>query len=257
MIRERLAQVNWDGIIFFAVVFAVWEIAAMLMDVYYFPRASAVAVDMWNERGVLVIEALHTLRRAAQGFLIALAIALPLGLLIGRIPLLADMFEPLTEFLRPLPPIAIIPLAMMLLGIGDAAKLVVIVFGAAFPILINTIDAVRVQDPVRTWAARSLRLSTFETMVLVDLPAALPRIVAGVRIAVGVSLLLAVVSEMILSTDGLGDYVRKAQTAYSMARVTGGIVVIALLSIMVSAVTNAISRRVTGWHISRSAAAGV
>lgn len=252
MTRRRLQQFNWDGVVFFVAVIVVWEIAATLIDTYNFPRASAVVGAMWDDAGSLASEALHTLRRAAQGFVVALVFALPLGLLIGRIRLLSDMVEPLTELLRPLPPITIIPLAMMLLGIGDAAKLVVVVFGAAFPILINTIDAVRVQDPMRSWVARSLRLTIFERMVLVDLPAALPQIMAGVRIAIGVALLLAVVSEMILSTDGLGDYLRKAQASFSMARVTAGIVTIALMCLAVSLVANAIIRRMIGWHISRT-----
>lgn len=253
---HALRRLNWDGIGFFIAVIILWEIAAILADSFVFPRATVVADMLWDDRATLAAQAVATLRRALVGFVIALVIALPVGLFIGRIPLLADLIEPLTEFLRPLPPIAVIPLAMMLLGIGDPAKLVVVVYGAAFPILVNTIDAVRVQDPIQSRVARSLRLTAFERMVLMDLPAATPRILSGVRLAITVALLLAVVSEMLLSTDGLGDYLRQAQSTFSMARVLAGIIIIAILSLAVSAIANRLTRPFVDWHIKRSAGDG-
>jgi ABC-type nitrate/sulfonate/bicarbonate transport system permease component len=144
----------------------------------------------------------------------------------------------------------------MLLGIGDAAKLVVVVWGASFPIVINTIDAVKVQDPMQARLARSLRLTTWERMTMIDLPAALPRIFAGIKLGITVALLLTVVSEIIVSTNGLGDYLRIAQSDFSMTRVMTALIVIAIVSVIVNGATNWANRRLLDWHYRRSELAG-
>ncbi|MCO6188406.1 ABC transporter permease [Rhizobium sp. L1K21] len=247
------SRINWPGIIFLVILIVAWEIAAQIANSFNFPKASAVAVIMIEDwRNILAATGI-TLRRAAIGFLIALTFMLPLGIVLGRVRVLGEIIEPVLEFLRPLPPIAVVPLAMMLLGIGDVAKLVVIVFGASFPIVINTIDAVKAQDPMQVRLGRSLGLTTLERMVLIDLPSALPRIFAGIRLSITVAVLLTVVSEIILSTDGLGDYLRLGQSEFSMAKVMTAIVVIAIMSLLVNGATNWASKRVLGWHYRRSA----
>lgn len=249
-------RVNVPGIILIVLIVLVWEIWAQIADSFTFPKASGVAIAMIEDWQAILEATLVTLRRAAIGFGIALVTMLPLGIVLGRVRVLGEIVEPVLEFFRPLPPIAIIPLAMMILGIGDAAKLVVIVWGAAFPIVINTIDAVKVQDPMQARLARALRLTTLERMVLIDLPAALPRIFAGIRLGITVALLLTVVSEIILSTDGLGDYLRLAQSNFSMTKVITAIIVIAFVAVIVNGVTNWLDRRFLDWHYRRSALAG-
>lgn len=249
-------RINWPGIVFILLIIAVWEIWAQAADSFYFPKASGVMSVLIDDWANLWAATLDTLRRAAIGFLIALVTMLPFGILLGRVRVLGEIIEPVLEFFRPLPPIAVVPLAIMVLGIGDAAKLVVVVWGAAFPIVINTIDAVKVQDPMQARLARSLRLTTWERMTLIDLPAALPRIFAGIKIGITVSLLLTVVSEMIVSTNGLGDYLRVAQSDFNMTRVMTAIVVIAIVSVIVNGATNLANRRLLDWHYRRSALAG-
>lgn len=257
MIEKLLtSRINWPGILLILAIILVWEIWAQIADSFFFPKASAVAMTMVTDWAEIVEATLDTLRRAAIGFLIALVTMLPLGIVLGRVRVLGEIVEPVLEFFRPLPPIAVVPLAMMVMGIGDAAKLVVIVWGASFPIVINTIDAVKVQDPMQARLARSLRLTTFERMTLIDLPAALPRIFAGVRLGITVALLLTVVSEIIVSTNGLGDYLRLAQSDFSMTRVMTAIVVIAIVSVIVNGATNWASRHLLDWHYRRSALAG-
>ncbi|GAB4356758.1 MAG: ABC transporter permease [Oricola sp.] len=251
------SRINWPGILFILFVVAAWEISAQIADSFTFPKASGVVMVMSEDwRNILAATGV-TLRRAAIGFGIVLVTMLPLGVVLGRVRVLGEVVEPVLEFLRPLPPIAVVPLAMMILGIGDAAKLVVVVFGASFPIVINAIDAVKVQDPMQTRLARSLRLSTLERMALIDLPAALPRIFAGIRLSITVALLLTVVSEIILSTNGLGDYLRLAQSDFDMTRVMTAIIVIAVVSVIVNSTTNWIMRAMLDWHYRRSALAGI
>lgn len=253
-----MKRFNLPGTLFIVALIVVWQIAAIRIDNnFVLPRATAVFKVLVTDYANILEAIWNTLRRAAIGFAIALGIMLPLGIVLGRVRVLGDLVVPVLEFLRPLPPIAIVPLAMMLLGIGDEAKLVVIVFGASFPIVINAVDAVRVQDPMQARVARSLRLTTLERMALVDLPAALPRIVAGVRISIVVSVLLTVVSELIISTNGIGDYLRLAQSDFNMTKVMAAIIVIAVLGLLVNILTNRVVRKLLDWNFRRTSLAGM
>jgi NitT/TauT family transport system permease protein len=143
---------------------------------------------------------------------------------------------------------------MIFLGIGDAAKILVVAYGAAFPILINTIDAVRGLDPMLSQVARSLHLTRGEAMRLIDLPAALPRIAAGVRLAVALSLLLAVVAEMLLSTNGLGAFLVRAQESFKIAQVLAVLLLVALVALAINFLLFAAERKLLSWHYGRNVA---
>ncbi len=176
---------------------------------------------------------------------------LPLGVLLGRVRPLGEIVEPVVELVRPLPPIALIPVWMIFLGIGDASKIAVVAYGASFPILINAIDAVRSLDPMLSHVARSLRLGRAERMRLVDFPAALPRIVAGIRLSVTVSLLLAVVAEMLLSTNGIGAFLVRAQESFRIADVLAALLLVVLVALLVNLATHLIERSALAWHYNR------
>lgn len=250
-------RINWPGILFIFIVIAVWEMHSQYINSPNYPKFSGVVQIIFSDYANILESVGVTFRRTAIGFGFALVFMLPLGIFLGRVRIVGEIVEPVVEFLRPLPPIAVVPLAMMILGVGDAAKLVVIIFGASFPILINAIDAVKVQDPMQSRLAMSLRLTTLERMALVDLPAAMPRIIAGIRLSITVALMLTVVSEIIVSTDGIGDYLRLAQSDFNMTKVMTAIIVIAILSVIVNSATNYLARRVLDWHYRRSAMAGI
>ena len=207
-----------------------------------------------SNRGALLNELGHTLPRAAAGFGLALGTMLPLGIFFGRVRILGDIVEPVVELVRPLPPIAVIPVWMIFLGIGDAPKIAVVAYGASFPILINAIDAVRSLHPMLSHVARSLRLTRAERMWLVDLPAALPRIAAGIRLSITISLLLAVVAEMLLSTDGLGAFLIRSQESFRIDDVLAALLLIVLVALVVNITTEAIQSKLLAWH---SASTGV
>lgn len=251
------SRFNWLGFGFIVFLILVWQVFAISANSIFFPKSSDVWFYIVGDWQNLLSATLATLRRAALGFLIALVTMLPLGILLGRIRILGYLFEPVIELLRPIPPIALVPLAMMLLGIGDAAKLVIVLSGASFPILLNAIEAVKVQDPMQVRLARSLGLTTLERMVLIDFPTALPQIFAGIRLSITVALLLTVVSEMIISTDGLGNYLRDAQSNFSMQGILASIVVIAIVAVIVNGMTNWVSRRLLDWHFRRAGLAGM
>lgn len=243
---------NVPGTLFLAALAVLWQLTATAVDSPNFPSFLAVVAAIRENDAALAIELGHTLKRAGIGFVLALVTMLPLGITLGRIKALGDLVEPVIELIRPLPPIAMVPVMMIFLGVGDAAKIAVVAYGASFPILINTIDAVRALDPMLSNVARALRLTRGERMWLIDLPAALPRIVAGVRISVALSLLLAVVAEMLLSTDGLGAFLVRAQESFEIAKGLAGLLVIALVALAINFTTLAIERKVLAWHHART-----
>jgi ABC-type nitrate/sulfonate/bicarbonate transport system permease component len=247
-------QLNLPGILLLAILALLWQVLAMRTNSPNFPAFLTVVDALVIHRTVLAAELAHTLVRACLGFALALAAMLPLGILLGRVRLLRELVEPVVELVRPLPPIAIIPVSMIFLGIGDAAKIAVVAYGAAFPILINTIDAVRGLDPMLSHVARSLKLSRGERMYLIDLPAALPRIVAGIRLGIALSLLLAVVAEMLLSTNGLGAYLVRAQESFKIADVLAVLLLIALTALAINAATFVVERKLLAWHYARNIA---
>jgi ABC-type nitrate/sulfonate/bicarbonate transport system permease component len=241
-------RLNLPGLLFLAALAGLWQLAAWLHHTPTFPSFTTVVTTLIRDREALRGELGHTLLRAAAGFGLALGTMLPLGVLLGRVRALGDIVEPIIELVRPLPPIAMIPLWMIFFGIGDAAKIAVVAYGASFPILINTIDAVRALHPMLSHVARSLRLSRAERMRFIDLPAALPRIVAGVRLSIAISLLLAVVAEMLLSTNGLGAYLVKSQESFRIDHVLAALLLIVLVALLVNLTTETIERRLLAWH---------
>lgn len=244
-------RLNLPGVLFLLALASAWHVAALAIGSPSFPSFVQVIHAVVTNHAVFALEMSRTLMRAGAGFALALMTMLPLGVVLGRVRTIGDLAEPVIELIRPLPPIAVVPVAMILLGIGDAAKISVIAYGAAFPILINTIEAVRASHPMLSNVARALRLTPAETMRLIDLPAALPQIVAGVRLSVAASVLVAVVAEMMLSTDGMGMFLMRAQERFEIANGLAGLLIIALIALAINTAVLAIERRLLRWHYAR------
>jgi len=233
---------------FMMVCLLAWELSARQADSVNFPSFLRVVQSLWQERNALMPEFLITLSRAASGLALAIVVMVPAGIAIGRIRAVGAVCEPLINLLRPLPPLAIVPVVMLFAGPGSLAKIIVVFYGASVPILLGTIDGVRDVHPMLSRVAASLRLSRLETMRLVDLPAALPRIVAGIRLGLAVSLLIAVSTEMLLSADGLGTWLVRSQESFRIADALAGLLVIAIGSLLVNALASRIERMVLRWH---------
>nr|WP_251031514.1 ABC transporter permease subunit [Paraburkholderia strydomiana] len=176
---------------------------------------------------------------------------LPLGILLGRVRVLGDFFEPVIDLLRPLPPLAVLPVVMLFAGAGSHAKIAVVCYGASVPILLNAIDGVRNLHPMLHRVSRSLGLHPLQSMFLVDLPAALPHIVSGIRLSMAVPILIAVSSGMLLSADGLGTFLTRSQESLRIASELGGLVVIAACSLTFNNVMTALEARLLRWHYAR------
>jgi ABC-type nitrate/sulfonate/bicarbonate transport system permease component len=189
-----------------------------------------------------------SLWRAGLGYALAAVFAVVLGVAMGYWRRTYDACEITIEYLRALPPPAIIPLAMVFLGIGDALKVFIIFFSCTFSVLVNTIDGVRSVDPVLLRTARTFGLNAWQTAWRVILPAAAPLIMTGLRIATAIALILTVISEMIGATSGIGYFILESQRTLHVTRMYAGILVLALTGYAINRVFLAIEGRVMAWH---------
>jgi len=232
------------------VLLVLWGIWATVSPEKFFPGPLVIAeafVDTWIGPAFFV-DVLPSLGRLALGIILSVAIGVIAGTLIGLTRWLRELLEPLLEFFRAIPPPVLIPIVMLLMGITDAMKVAVIVFGAVWPVLLNTIDGVRATDSVMTETARSFALSRGERLRYLVLPSASPRIMAGVRQTMSVALILMVISEMFASSSGLGYRIVYFQRNYLIAEMWSGIVLLGLICILLAAIFSIVEKRVLRWY---------
>ena len=165
----------------------------------------------WAFSGELIVDTVTSLYRVVVGFAIGGALALPLGLAMGASPVVYAWMNPLVQILRPIPPIAYIPLAILWFGLGNPPAVFLIALGAFFPVLMNTIAGVRQVDGIYLRASRNLGASRNTMFLRVILPAAVPYILSGVRIGIGTAFIVVIVSEMIAVNNGLGFRILEAR----------------------------------------------
>jgi NitT/TauT family transport system permease protein len=202
----------------------------------------------WVLSSELIDDALASLYRVALGFALGAGMALPLGLVMGASTRVHELMNPLIQFLRPIPPSAYIPLAMLWFGLGNPPAVFLIVIGAFFPILINTIAGVRNLDAVYLRAARNLGAGPITIFVRVMLPGATPYILAGARIGIGTAFILVIVSEMIAVNSGLGFRILEAREYFWTDKVIAGMFTVGLIGLAIDALISRISRHLLRWH---------
>ena len=156
--------------------------------------------------------------------------------------------QPVTEFLRAIPPTLLLPFAIVTIGIGNDSKILVIALGSMWPVLLNTIDGVRGVDPEMLDMARSFRIGRRMRVVRVIIPAASPKITVGLRTALSVALILMIISEMQGSTNGLGFQVLRAQRSFDSAGTYAGVIVIGIVGLVVNIGFVAVESRIMRWH---------
>ena len=246
---------RWSGVLVFVGLAGLWEIVsrAGVVSPLYFPPVSTIAATFWKltVSGLLPWQAGQTLVRALAGLGLASAVAVPLGLGMGVSRRLAGLFSPTLELLRPVPPPAIIPAAMLLFGIGSGMKVFVVFFACFFPILVGAMDGARAVPPPFRLTAAAYGLSRWDTLVRVILPAAGPSVAAGFRTAVPMALIVAVLSEMIGATSGIGHYILRMQRTFAIPEMYAGVAMLGLLGLGVNAAVERVTARLLRWHNAR------
>ena len=227
-----------------------WGVWATVAPAQFFPGPLVILeafVDTWVGPAFFT-DVLPSLGRLALGIVLSIAIGIVAGTLIGLNRWLRETLEPLLEFFRAIPPPVLIPIVMLLMGITDAMKIAVIVFGAVWPVLLNTIEGVRSTDSVMTETARSFALTRGERLRYLVLPSASPRIMAGVRQTMSVALILMVISEMFASSSGLGYRIVYFQRNYLIAEMWSGILLLGLIGVLLAALFSVVEKRVLRWY---------
>lgn len=218
-----------------AAVLAAWDGAVVWSGSDLFPRPLEVlrGVVELAEKGLLLKYIVASLFRVTWGFSLAVLVGVPSGLTLGWFCPLQDAFNPLIQVLRPISPIAWIPIAILWFGVSDAAPVFLIFLASVFPITVASMAAVRNMHQVYLRAARNFGLSRWQLFRLVIFPASLPQVVTGLRIALGVAWLVVVAAEMIAVNSGLGYLIIDARNAgkrYDL--VVAGMVMIGLIGLV-------------------------
>jgi NitT/TauT family transport system permease protein len=202
----------------------------------------------WLFSGELIHDAASSLYRVVVGFAIGAGLALPLGLVMGANARIYDFCNPLVQVLRPIPPIAYIPLAILWFGLGNPPAVFLISIGAFFPVLMNTIAGVRNVDGIYLRAARNLGAGQWTIFMRVILPAATPYILTGVRIGIGTAFIVVIVSEMIAVNDGLGFRILEAREFMWSDKIIAGMLTIGMLGLALDTGVSRLNNHLLRWH---------
>jgi ABC-type nitrate/sulfonate/bicarbonate transport system permease component len=238
------------------VVFAILWFWTAGSDVYYYPPLRDV-LETFGETWLFErvgSDVVPSLIRLFIGYFIAVAAGVGLGIALGLSPVLRRVASPIVEFLRAIPAPALLPFALLVLGVGNSSKIFVIAFVCLWPILLNAIDGVSGVDPTLTDTGRVYRISRADRVRHVVLPAAAPQIMAGMRTSLSLALILMVISEMVASSNGIGYFVLQSQRSFAIPEMWSGIILLGILGYLFNAAFLLVERRALAWH--RGARAG-
>ncbi|MFG3443065.1 ABC transporter permease [Nonomuraea sp. NPDC047897] len=244
---------------FVPAVIAVWEIVTRGAGSTDFPPPSAIVLrmhEMWFSGPAshlfLTDDALAnivpSLQRMFGGWILAAVLGVAVGVVLGRRPRVAQYFDPLFEFGRAIPPPLLIPLFLVLFQAGLPMHLATIVFGVIWPVLLNSIDGARAVDRTYTETGVVFGLSRAQRLRMIVIPAASPKIFAGLRLSLSLALILMVISELFGSSDGIGYQLLQAQRGFDTPGVWATIALLGLLGYLVNALFVLVEHRMLLWH---------
>jgi ABC-type nitrate/sulfonate/bicarbonate transport system permease component len=233
-----------------AVLFAVWWVSTANSTNFYIPPLS----DILRAFGrVWTVDRLRTdvwpsVWRLAAGYALATVVGVGLGVLIGRARRVAAVLEPVLEFFRAIPPPVLVPVIMLFAGIGSSMKVLVIVSGCVWPILLNTVAGVRAVDEVLTDTCRSYGIAGPGRLYHLIIRSASPQIVTGMRQALSIGIILMVISEMFAASNGLGFTIVQFQRSFAIPDMWSGILLLGLLGFALSLLFRVVESRVLVWY---------
>jgi len=226
-----------------------WFLSAGSTD-FYRPSLERIVIafgETWfSDR--LVADVLPSVARLTVGYLIALVAGIALGMVIGASPWLRALCEPVLEFLRAIPPPVLVPIIMLVAGIGNTTKVIVIVSGCVWPVLLNTVEGVRGVDEVLADTCRSYRITGVNRLRHLVLRAASPQIVTGARQALSVGIILMVISELVAANSGLGFTIMGFQRGFQIPEMWSGVLLLGLIGVLLSLLFTLAERRAMAWY---------
>ncbi|MET7848553.1 ABC transporter permease [Streptomyces avermitilis] len=235
-------------------VFVVLLVSTADSTSFYFPPLTEVLDALWNQliHGGLFEDLLFSLRNIVLGLALATAVGVGAGLVIGEIRTLRLATAPLLDFARATPTVGFVPVIILTLGIGSGPKVFLIFLGSVWPILLNTISGVQAISPAVHETARGYRIPWALRLRRVILPGALPQILAGVRVALSIAVVLMVVSEIYGSPDGLGSFILRSGSSFRVADTWAGTILIGILGYVLSVLLLLVEHRLLGWYHQRA-----
>jgi ABC-type nitrate/sulfonate/bicarbonate transport system permease component len=233
-----------------AVLVAIWWFASKGSTNFYIPPLSAILTafgDTWfGER--IITDVLPSLGRLGLGYGAALIVGVGLGVLIGLHWTVRALLEPVLELLRAIPPPLLVPILMLFAGIGDEMKILVIVSGCVWPVLLNTVEGVRAIDGVLIDTCRSYRIGGRRRLWHLVLRSASPQIVTGARQALSIGIILMVISELYAASSGLGFTIVQFQRGFEIPEMWSGVLLLGLLGVALSLLFRLAERRILAWY---------
>lgn len=233
-----------------AALFMLWWYTSAGSDNFYLPPLQRILEafgDTWTWPR-LRSDVLPSLARLAVGYTGAVLLGIGMGVVIGLFPKARAGAEPVLEFFRAIPPPVLVPVIMLFAGIGDSMKVVVIISGCVWPVLLNTVEGVRAVDEVLDSTCQVYRVTGFARLRYLILRSASPQIVTGMRQGLSIAIILMVISEMFAASEGLGFTIVQFQRSFAIPEMWSGILLLGLLGVALSLLFQLAERRVLAWY---------
>ena len=234
------------------VIVVVWEAAARakLIDPLLFASPSAIAHAFRDEAnsGALMGNLLASMQRILAGFALATVVAVPLGMLLGVSARTREYLGGLFEFLRPVPPLALIPLTILWLGIGDGSKVTIIAYASFWPVLLNVTSGVAQIPVIIDQTAKTLNIRGVRRFIRILLPGSMPSIMTGMRVSLGIAIIVVVAAEMVAASSGLGYAVLQSERVFATPTMYCYIVMLSLLGVALNLALLLVEKRLTRWR---------
>ncbi|WP_166880437.1 MULTISPECIES: ABC transporter permease [unclassified Salinibacterium] len=260
--EQQAAKRQWWGSfalrwVVLVVLITAWQVATVAFPSPFFPQPFLIferAALLWlpGANGVLTPsmqnDVIPSLGRVLLGFGISVVLAIAVGVAIGLSRKFGDYIDPIIQFLRAVPPPALIPIFLVVFGTGDEMRVLLIAFGTAWPILLNTIEGVRSIEELKYETATVFRIGVVGRLTRIVLPGAAPKILAGVRTSLSLGLILMVISEMVAASSGIGFSIVQAQRGFGFLDMWAGIVLLGIIGFLLNTVLTVIERRILAWQ---------
>jgi ABC-type nitrate/sulfonate/bicarbonate transport system permease component len=233
------------------VLIAVWWGASASSTNYYFPPLPTILEqfgELWFSDRFLS-DVVPSLLRLTAGFTLAAVIGISLGIALGLTDALRRGAEPVLEFARAIPPTVLVPVIALVAGIGDTSKVLVIVSGCLWPVLLNTVEGVRAADEVMLDTCRTFGVTRAARLRHMVLPAASPQIAVGLRQSLSIGLILMVIGEMFAASNGLGFSIVQFQRSFAIPEMWSGILLLGLIGFVLSVLFTLVEKRALGWYL--------
>lgn len=249
----EMARSTLPAAAFMAALLAALEAAVSfgMANKSFVPMPSSVFARAFDivSSGQVVAPLAHTLAILSVGYGIGCLAAVVLGTLMGFYRPIYNLFEPLIELIRPIPKAALLPVLILFLGLGAAMKITIVALAAFPPVLINTVQGVRAVEPVLTDMARTFGHSSSTVLWRILLPASGPYIVSGMRISLGICLIVEITAEMLSASGGLGDVILQGQRMFRVVDSYAWLVIVAIFGFALNTLFHWIERRATFWVV--------